>query len=394
MPRFSQWRNGFPGLLWSIRRRESRLKLFSRWHLDGVDASLLLKNASYRKQAVMPEDYPLLVEFWDMIHAARPAAAIFRLRADAGRKPLMLQGWPEPGDEVYSGFLKGAFLPGGYGSECYNAQLSMRVGDADYPVFTIDLERDTIKEANAAADGLFMRQKRGAGLLTLDDVAPQDLGQQLMGAARQAAQDDAWSGTLMLGNTERGLFSAHVRLTPWGRPEERVVRVALVSVEDKTLLQPFDTASDEALRPGDLRPALESLWGACGPEVDGLMLSHIQSGRGKVTVFGVGRAFASLEWGAVHAYEGTIAQDIERFDLSSLLVEDTLDSVKSVDWALFAPQGVRSYYALPFYAEHGLHAVLILASRKAKTFGADADVRYADVAEAFGNLLRRWRQKP
>jgi hypothetical protein len=41
--------------------------------VDGVDVSLLLKNAGYRKQAVMPEDYPLLVEFWDMIHAARPA---------------------------------------------------------------------------------------------------------------------------------------------------------------------------------------------------------------------------------------------------------------------------------------------------------------------------------
>ncbi len=75
-------------------------------------------------------------------------------------------------------------------------------------------------------------------------------------------------------------------------------------------------------------------------------------------------------------------------------MEDTLNSVKSVDWALFAPQGVRSYYARPFYAEHGLHAVLILASRKAKTFGTDADARYADVAEAFGRLLRRWRQKP
>lgn len=394
MPRFSQWRNGFPGLLWSIWRRESRLKLFTRWQVDGVDVSLLLKNAGYRKQAVMPEDYPLLVEFWDMIHAARPAAAIFRLRADAGRKPLMLQGWPEPGEEVYSGFLKGAFLPGGYGSECYNAQLSMRVGDADYPVFTIDLESCAIREANAAADGLFMRRADDAGRLSMADVAPQHLGEQLMNAARQAVRSDAWSGKLMLGNAERGLFSAHVRLTPWGGPEDRVVRVALVCVEAKTLLRPFDTARDEALRPGDLQPALENLWNACGPEVDGLMLSHIQAGSGKVTVFGVGRAFTSLEWGATHAYEGTIAQDIERFDLGSLLVEDTLNSVKSVDWALFAPQGVRSYYARPFYAEHGLHAVLILASRKAKTFGTDADARYADVAEAFGRLLRRWRQKP
>lgn len=393
MPRFSQWRSGFPGLLWSIRQRESRLKLFTRWQVEGLDAPQLLKNATYRKQVVMPEDYPLLVEFWDMIHAARPAAAIFRLRADGGRKPLILQGWPEPGQDVYSGLLKSAFLPGGYGSACYNAQLGMRVGDVDYPVFTIDLEDCRLKEANTAASRLFMRQGQGCSLLSLEDIAPQNLGEQLLSAARQAVREDAWSGKLMLGNAERGLFSTHVRLTPWGGPQGRVVRAALVRVDAKTMMRPFGTDSDEALRPGDLRPALEELWNTCGPEVDGLMLSHIQSGSGKVTVYGVGRAFDSLEWGAVHAYEGTIAQDIERFDLSSLLVEDTLDSVKSVDWALFTPLGVRSYYARPFYAEHGLHAVLILASRKAKTFGTDADARYACVAESFGRLMQRWRQR-
>lgn len=70
------------------------------------------------------------------------------------------------------------------------------------------------------------------------------------------------------------------------------------------------------------------------------MLSHIQMNSGRVAVYGVGKVFESLEWGMQHAYEGTIAQDVERFGLHSLMVEDTLDSVKSIDWALFAPQGV------------------------------------------------------
>ena len=95
-----------------------------------------------------------------------------------------------------------------------------------------------------------------------------------------------------------------------------------------------------------------------------------------------------------HAYEGTIAQDVERFGLHSLMVEDTLDSVKSIDWALFAPQGVRSYFAKPFYSEHGLRAVLILTSRKANAFDASAETAYADVVRAFGALARRWREKP
>ena len=41
--------------------------------------------------------------------------------------------------------------------------------------------------------------------------------------------------------------------------------------------------------------------------------------------------FNGLPWGSTYAYEGTIAQDIERFGLSSLVVEDTLDSIKSIN---------------------------------------------------------------
>lgn len=389
MARFLQWRKGFPGLLWSICQRESRLEVFTRWRGAGFDAPQLLKNAAFRKQAVMEQDYPLLVEFWDMIHAGRPAAAIFRLKYDDGRTPLILQGWPEPEQDVYSGFLKEAFLPGSYNSACYNAQLQMRVGDADYPVFTVDLKKQKLCDVNTAAQMLFWGEEQAERVLVLKDVVPPSAMRVFLTAMEKAVERDAWSGKLLLGNAERGLFSAHVRLTLWGEPGKEVVRAALVKVDAKPVKLEDDGAL--ALCTGDLRPALEELHGLCKPEVDGLMLSHIQMGSGRVAVYGVGPVFEGLEWGTLHAYEGTIAQDIERYSLSSLIVEDTLDSVKSIDWALFAPLGVRSYFAKPFYAEHGLHAVLILASKRQRAFGADAETLYVDVSAAFGQIMLRWR---
>lgn len=389
MARFLQWRKGFPGLLWSICQRESRLEVFTRWRGAGFDAPQLLKNAAFRKQAVMEQDYPLLVEFWDMIHAGRPAAAIFRLKYDDGHTPLILQGWPEPEQDVYSGFLKEAFLPGGYNSACYNAQLQMRVGDADYPVFTVDLKKQKLCDVNTAAQMLFWGEEQAARALVLKDVVPPSAMKVFLTAMEKAVERDAWSGKLLLGNAERGLFSAHVRLTLWGEPGKEVVRAALVKVDAKSVKLEDDGAL--ALCTGDLRPALEDLHGLCKPEVDGLLLSHIQMGNGRVAVYGVGSVFDGLEWGTLHAYEGTIAQDIERYSLSSLIVEDTLDSVKSIDWALFAPLGVRSYFAKPFYAEHGLHAVLILASKRQRAFGADAETLYTDVSTAFAQIMLRWR---
>ena len=84
-------------------------------------------------------------------------------------------------------------------------------------------------------------------------------------------------------------------------------------------------------------------------------------------MYGAGPAFRELRWGAEHAYEGTIAQDIERFGLRSLTVEDTLDSIKSIDWVLFAPHGIRSYFAKPFYTEQRLMPLKQLWSWEAGT---------------------------
>ena len=108
-------------------------------------------------------------------------------------------------------------------------------------------------------------------------------------------------------------------------------------------------------------------------------------------MYGVGPAFRSLAWGAEHAYEGTIAQDIERFGLTSLTVEDTLDSIKSIDWVLFTPQGIRSYFARPFYGSSGLHAVLILASRRPGAFDAGAERRFDSLYAPFEEVVSAWR---
>ena len=149
---------------------------------------------------------------------------------------------------------------------------------------------------------------------------------------------------------------------------------------------------DAQTAPRPLREGLESLFAPYAGELDGLLFSDIQSHKGQVVVYGAGPAFRELRWGAEHAYEGTIAQDIERFGLRSLTVEDTLDSIKSIDWVLFAPHGIRSYFAKPFYTEQGLHAILILASLRPGSFGADAETRFASLMGPFERLIGAWRK--
>ncbi|WP_300715821.1 hypothetical protein [uncultured Bilophila sp.] len=214
MQQLSHWIAGFPGLIWSIDIPRSRLHVFNEWSIPGLDVPRLLKDARYRKKAVRREDYSLLMEFWDMLAARRPAAVTFRLtRGDGG--PYILQGWPGEHGDVYYGFLKEAFLPAAYAADGLAGTCQMDIGGIGYPVFALDLPTQNLLIVNDAARALFAAPHDPDGL-TLARIAPDDLSAPLLLAAHKALGDDVWAGTLAFSNAQRRKFSAKVRLTPCG----------------------------------------------------------------------------------------------------------------------------------------------------------------------------------
>lgn len=393
MQNLTSWGAGFPGLLWTIEIPRSRLYTLNSWHLPECDLGRLLKDASYRKRCVRHEDFPLLAEFWHMRAARQPAAIIFRLNTEKPL-PLLLQGWPSPNNpELYCGFLTTAFLPTPFVSGGLSGICQMDLGGAGYPVFALDTSTRTILTANAASRELFALSDN-VSAHTLADITPDATqAERVVEAAMKALETDVWAGTLIFGNPHGSLFSTRVRVTPCGPGGGGdAVRVALLHIPQGEPQQE-SAASADAVEPqwSSLREGLQTLYDAYADELDGLMFSDIISLEGRVEVYGVGPVFAGLPWGSAHAYEGTIAQDIERFGLDSLIVDETLDSIKSIDWILFIPQGIRSYIAKPFFSSAGLHAVCILASRHPATFGVDAEQRFVTLMQAFSECVRQWR---
>ena len=386
---FSRWSEGFPGLLWTVEQSRSRLKLFNAWEIDqlGESTSRLLKDVQFRRRMVLKADQPLLSEFWEMVSSRQPAAVSFRLKANP-HVTYQLQGWPDPADpERYFGLLMEAMLPAAFVVNGTAGTCQLALGRVQYPVLVFAPRQGEIVTCNDAAKELFgSTARRGEGFL-LEDIAPAELGDALLEAASCALQSDVWAGTLMLKNGAGSLFGSKVRISPCSSGGD-IVRIALLNIPDAPAscdLLPYM----EVLEPFSLKDELEKMLASC-PGLGGLMFSDIKSTSGKVEIYGVGRLFEKLEWGVSYAYEGTIAQDIERFCLDSLTVEDTMDSIKSIDWAMFIPCGVRSYFAKPFYSAEGLLAVLIFASdTPGDTRMNEASFRF--LYEAFGQMLMRWR---
>lgn len=362
------------------RHPHSRLKVFNRWAaIPGLDVPRLLKDARYRKKAVRREDYALLMEFWDMLTARRPAAVTFRLTS--GQRDVHPARLAGENDTLYYGFLKEAFLPAAYSADGRPGTCQMDIGGIGYPVFALDIPTRGLLIINDAARSLFAAASRDPNTLSLADIAPGGLAEKLLEAGNKALANDAWAGTLTFSNAQRGLFSAKVRLTPCGGAGEgRVVRVALLNIPENRKSAACPPSEEDAqTAPRPLREGLESLSPLRRRAGRPPFFLTSSPTRGRSSCTARAPPSASCAGGRKHAYEGTIAQDIERFGLRSLTVEDTLDSIKSIDWVLFAPHGIRSYFAKPFYTEQGLHAILILASLRPGSFGADAETRFASL---------------
>ncbi|MCQ2445000.1 MAG: hypothetical protein MJ061_05905, partial [Mailhella sp.] len=354
------WAAGFPGLIWELEPRNSRIRILGGSPFPGLgdDTARLLKDARFRRESVLEQDAPLIEEFWEMAESETSASVAFRLKKSG--RTFVLLGWPLEGRPgFYGGLLtervsSESFLANGSVAEC-----QLALGRAQYPVVVINTFQKEIVTFNRAAAQLFRGVEED---VFLDGIVPGGDLSGLMVAAEQALENGVWAGTLMLRDGGGSTIGAKVRITPCTAGRD-VVRMALLKVQDKAPERPRSSAPSPADPIPSLREGLDSLL-ASHPELEGLMFSDIRSSAGTVEVYGVGRLFSRIAWGAPHAYEGTIAQDIERYGLESMTVEDTHDSIKSIDWALFIPCGVRSYFAKPFYGPEGLHAVLILASSK------------------------------
>lgn len=387
---FSLWASGFPGLLWEIEHRRSRIRLLNDWTLPslGENTSRLLKDVQFRRRVVMKSDHTLLVEFWEMVTSRQPAMVTFRLNASS-QQSYLLQGWPDPHNaEKYFGMLKDSVLPATFVANGAAGTCQLALGRAQYPVLVLSLDDRKIVTCNEAAQVLFDGAARGGGEFMLEDIAPGEMGETLLRVSRKALDEEIWAGTLMLRSGTGSILGSKVRISPCSTGTD-IVRIALLNIPETPASCALSPFVEPGQMPLSLREGLEKLLARC-PEVEGLMFSDIQSVRGMVEVYGVGRLFSSLAWGASHAYEGTIAQDIERFSLDALIVEDTLDSIKSIDWAMFIPCGVRSYFAKPFYSSEGLHAVLIFAFSTPSPGGV-SDASFRSLYKPFVRLVAHWR---
>ncbi len=408
---FIDWITNFNGLAWVLEIKRSRIQMLNTWnHPDlGADVERLLKDINYRQSVVHPSDRLLLEEFWDVVAQGEPTSIIFRTIDSTHNTTsyLILKGWKEhrKAEHVY-GIMQE--LSHGFALQEQGLHSHWLLSHTNYPVIEIDTAKQTAYFSNEAAHTLFNvpydhKTRLTDNSIDLQSILPNIKSSDpclkfLLEAKNSRIKNDHCIGKKTFRTLQGDPFEAHIRVMI-GQSNSHF-RIAFMEsprkeqstaiLDVKPFLEQVDTATS-------LKEALELLFEAANLSKtdDGIMFSHIQANKDRVEVYGVGQCFKKLKWGMRYTYKGTIAQEIEHFMLSHVVVEDTHDSIKSIDWVLFNPYKIRSYYAKPFYNRKKLHAVLIFCSKKARNFTTDncitTEKTLSPLYTIFEHIITLWR---
>ncbi len=400
--------NDFPALLWRIEIRRARIEfLNNNLHVaPGVDGTLLLKNLSYRSQTLLPDDFHLIESFMDSVKEGKTAAIAFRVKnKENGISWIKLTGALNQQDpEFYYGYLLNvddtvSIIRGTLRTDI---DLTLMTEDVGNPIFVINYDSRAIIAANDHAKVLLGITAPEFDRVDITTLMKQKVGPDIEHVLSRLPQNNKWTGELTLHTHDKSrLINANATFRYLIHQETRLVRISLTltpSISKKTRkLLPAEGSFDLTKEVSDLSD-INAIMTTClkrarsSKQFEAILFSDVHVRKNKVVVYGAGKPFSSMTQSDSFSFKGTIAEDIDRYNLEYLIVDDTQDSIKPIDWVLFVPSGIRSYFAMPFYSRSVLKTVIILCSTKPRSF---TDKTPEDFSEIFGTMnqaVKAWRR--
>lgn len=398
-----------PALFWRLDIIKNEIIFLNEYAIAGLSESiaLVLKNLRHARQVVLEQDLDRFFRCLNQIRKQQNASALVRIKNDDGFfRWIVILGMSDP--ERLSGSiglladctdLIDTALTSGWGSN-----LSEKIALIPIPVVLTRFADRRIVMANPAAQtALGCDLTRESGLSLENFLATGSL-KQLPMIIEDLVFTGRWNGPLSVIDGRGELVPCEGRIRAYARNGENLLWFSLTPLEPSGEDTPDEGATDEDtsnVTSAELAAAFATVGDVPSllrllldnqpqpPLADAVMLSRIFISANRVEVTGQGTAFLQTPNGDTYPYEGSIAENIVRFDLDRIIVEDTSRSIKPIDWVLFIPRGIRSYFAKPFFKNGVLHNVLIFCSTETKRFSGCNVRSYQHLFPLFESALER-----
>lgn len=411
--------NGLPALLFRIDLVKNQLEFLNNFQLEALGEKTIhfLKDPHFSQEIILEKDYSIFETYIHSIYTARSGSAIFRvMNSDKTISWLRIFGGP---NSLEPGFYLGMLVD--ISPNVANIE-RMIEGDAEQqimldmlgnPVVLVDIEDKQIISHNPAAHELFGYSIDEFRNLKFSSLYHPSFEGMMIKIFEDIIFDKKWEGKILFRRKNKNRFLGNATIRLLKIKGRRLLRISVYEVENtehlhqsksnRTLVSNLPASKKQYVEMllskvkvlSDIKSTLELfLMNPFDEEdnFDGIIYSNILIKKGEVIVYGAGEPFKNLPFGDMFSYEGTIAENIEQYKLDYLIVDDTMESVKAIDWALFIPYGIRSYFAKPFYERNVLRSVLILCSTMPNAFSESNVDNYALLDAPFIKGLKNWRK--
>ena len=396
-----------PFLLWRINIVKKEISYLNTSYIQGLgnDTLLLLKNMEFARSTVLNEDFDRFETFMNKVHDRQAASALFRIKNHDG---MMLwvhaAGIPDPArSSCYVGILSEctSLAAEALAMDTPSQKLESRIELFENPVLLCRFDDKRVVITNSAALLFLGKSHDDVGRISLYDLLGDDTPRQMESVYESLIFAERWIGQLTFRDCQHNKVLCDVSIRGLSSGGENYLWVALSLPHTVLASKPRDIAPEvsqktlQSIVQNDNIPALlKSLLEAQPVEgpANAVMLSRIFIPENRIIISATGAGFDPQEE-ATHPYKGSIAENIVNFGLKHIIVEDTSKSIKPIDWALFIPKGVRSYYAQPCFNENELQAVLIFCSTEPGQFSEDNITQYRQFFSPFRQGLQRCLEK-
>ncbi len=407
--------NAIPALFWRIEVVKNRIEFLNHYEIAGLGrkSNLLLQNLNFRKEVILEEDLKLFDTFMKSVSERQRADTVFRIKLNDGTlKWLRITGAPDPyRPTFYSGYIVDIsdMLDLIRVLDKRGTSIGEKIALFDNPVVLFSFSSKKIYAMNRAFQESFGIDPEALDHLTIRDFLGENRNQSIDRIYEEIIFHHQWNGELEFRDNSGRIFVAETAIRTVAKEGKNLLWISIQpeTTEDVSFSGYQDPSAGKGLlendellemlrlsaRQGDIMECLNVILKNQPDQnlADSILYSDIYIKEGKVITYGVGPSFESLRIGQEYPYEGTIAENIVKFKLDFIIVENTLRSIKPIDWALFIPRKVMSYYAKPIYSEDVLRTVLIFCSQKKSVFTEDNSRSYEPVFPLFREISAIWQ---
>lgn len=408
--------NMIPALFWRIDVIKNRIEYINKYALPGLgeNSTMILKNLEFSHKIILEEDRHYFDTFHRCITERKPSLVVFRIKLFDGtiRWLKMVGNKDISRSNHYVGYIMDITDTAQFIRSIDNrgAGIANKINLFDNPIFLIHFHDKRIYAGNTFSCKVFGYCEDRVGTLMLDDLIGDNMSQYMDNIYEEIIFSGQWKGRLRLKKEDGAQFDAEVTVRPlhiegknllWfsvynlpliaGKYKNTELTEAVQSIDLKKMQKEVETA----VKKGSIILLLSAILEhqPLGNMVNSILYSDIHIDQGRVNVYGAGEPFNELPPAQAYPYEGTIAENIVNYGLDHIIVDNTLESIKPIDWVLFIPHGIKSYYAKPFYEHNVLRTVLIFCSSQPSTFNESNAGALQPLYPYFLNGLYSWRKK-